>query len=272
MKKYFRLLLVLVVVVLCSACDGDVTRALRHDGFSIGGDFVCDAFFGEEAPEKIKYLLDGHIITNAGRIYEISMGQKYSNNSNCKVADTSLKVVSLFDNTVFKSTDGKYYRINSDNNVKAYTEIPNTDNMYAYYELLLKPESTIKVMTADSNNGIFYVLKNDGNVYGITITKADRNAPPTIVSTVVVYNRNDYGGAITDFNFNGESSKTFVRAGSRVFHMKASNVEECSKYADVACTYHMEQASVFEEYADSILAYNGSTVITNYKKVFNAGM
>ncbi len=271
MKKYFQLFLVFVVVVLCSACDGDVTRALRHDGFSVGGEFICDAFVGEEAPDKIKYLLPNHIINESGRIYEISLGQKYSNDSNCKVADTGLKVVSLFDNNIFKASDGKYYRINADNNVKAYTEIPNTDSNYLLYDLFLKPENTIKVITADTNNGIFYVLKNDGNVYGMTINKQERNVPPTIVNTVIVYDRNNFGGAITDFNYSGESSTTFVRAGLKVFHMKASNVDECSKFADIQCSYQMVESPVFEEYSDSILAYNGSTVITSYKKVFSIG-
>jgi len=269
MKRYFQVFFVIAVLVLCSACEGDVTRALRHDGFSIGSEFTCSTFFGDSASEKIKYLTANRIITQAGRIYEISMGQKYSNNENCKVADTGLKVVNIMDDSIFKADDGKYYSLFGQNNTDSYKEIPATDKMYAYYELLLKPEGTIKVVTADSSNGIYYVLKSDGNVYGVTISKADRNTVPAIIGTVLVYNRNDYGGGIVDFNYNGESSSTFVRTDSTVYRMKPTNLEECSKFADVKCNYQMMEASVFNEYKDYIAAYNGSTVITTYKKVFS---
>ena len=53
--------------------------------------------------------------------------------------------------------------------------------------------------------------------------------------------------------------------------MKATNAEECTKYADVECIYAMSESEVFNEYNDYIFAYNGSTLITTYNKVFNAG-
>ncbi len=269
MKNFFKLsLFVIVVVLMCTACQGDVTRALRHEGFSVGNEFECEVFFREEGAESIKYLTSNNIITPAGTIYEISMGQAYANKSNCKIADTSLKVVSMFDNTVFKAQDGKYYSMVAENNSPAYTQITQNDRSYAIYDLLLKPAENIKAMTADSNNGIYYVLKNDGNVYGLTITQPDRNAAPRITGSVIVYNSADYGGRIIDFGYYGDSGSTFVRTDAKVFRMKAQNVEECSKYADIACHYEMMEAPAFEENREYILAYNGSTIITTYKTVF----
>ena len=272
MKKILKMSLLLVVVIIfCTACDGDVTRALRHDGFNLNGDIVCDAFFGENATERIRYLTGDRIITTEGKIYEVSLGQNYSNNQNCRAADTSLRVSAIMDDKVFKATDGNFYTLVNENNTAAYTQISSSDNSYVIYELLLKPEGTIKAMTADSNNGIFYVLKSDGNVYGITITKANSNAAPSIVGSNIVYNSTDYGGTIVDFNYNGDSGSTFVRTDLKVYRMKAINVEECSKFADVACSYQMMESTVFEENRDYIVAYNGSTVITSYKKVFTVG-
>ena len=269
MKNVFKLsLFILVVVLMCTACQGDVTRALRHEGFNIGQDFECEVFFREEGAETIKYLTANDIITPNGTIYEISMAQAYSNKSNCRIADTSLKVVSMFDDRVFKAADGKYYSLVAENNSPAYTQVTANDRSYEIYDLLLKPAENIKAMTADSNNGIYYVLKNDGNVYGVTISQADRNAPPAIVGSVIVYNSADYGGRIIDFGYYGDSGSTFVRTDAKVFRMKAQNVEECSKYADIACHYEMMEAPTFEENMEYILAYNGSTIITTYKKVF----
>lgn len=271
MKKIFCFILVMFVVLFFSGCEGDVTRALRHDGFNIGGEFSCDAFFsGDEYAESIRYLTGAQIITSSGRIYEISMSQKYSNGTNCKVADTDLKVVAVYDNKVFKAEDGNIYTLVADSNNSPYTQITSADNSFAIYQLLLQPEGTIKAVTADSSNGIYYVLKSDGNVYAYTISSQDRNAGPVIVGTSIVYNRDDYGGNIIDFNYNGDSAATFVRTDYKVFRMKNTNSSECSKYADIKCEYQMMESTVFQDYSDYILAYNGSTLITTYKKIFTA--
>ena len=272
MKKLIKLSILLVVMVLfCTACEGDVTRALRHDGFNLSGDIVCEAFIGDNAVERVGFLTGTHIITSEGRIYELSLGQPYSNKSNCRVADTSLKVVAMFDDKIIKADDGKYYAlINQNNGGGAYQQISENDNAYAIYDLLLKPEGTVKAVTADSNTGIYYVLKSDGNVYGVTINKQNSNTPPTITGSAIVYNQTDFGGTIVDFNYYGNNSATFVRTTTQVFHMSATNYDQCSKFADVECDYQMMEATSFAEYGDYILAYNGSTVITTYGKVFNA--
>ncbi len=270
MKKILCIVVLAFVLLFCTACEGDVTRALRHEGFSVGGEFECEAFFGENATEKARYLTSGgKLITTEGRIYEVSFQQKYSNGSHCKVADSTLKVVSIFDDKIFKADDGKLYTLNAENNTNAYTEVSTSDNSYAIYELLLSPSDVIKAVTADSNNGIYYVLKSDGNVYAVTITKATGGGAPSIASTIVVYNSADFGGNIIDFGYNGNSSSTFVRTETKVYRMKATNADECSKFADVPCDYQIMESPFFEEYKDYVFVYNGSTVITTYQKIFS---
>lgn len=269
MKKYINFFsLCFVILLLCSGCDGDVTRALRHDGFNVGTtDFKCDALTGSGF-EKIKFYAGNTAITDTGRVYDISLSQRFQNNENCKSTELSVKVVAVFDNRVFKGDDGRLYYLVSDNTTEAYSQVTNSDNSYYLYELLLKPEGTVKVMTADSTNGIYYVLKSDGNVYGYSVNSSNRNAAPSIVGTVVVYDKNDYGGNIIDFNYVGESAATYVRSDSKVFRMRATNAEECSQYADVKCDFQMVESEVFSEYGDKILAFNGSTLITTYGKIF----
>ena len=268
MKKRIKyILFIIVCVLLCTACDGNVTRALRHEGFNIGEDFVCSAFLGKEATQQIRYMTDNRIITTEGRIYEISFGQTYSDKTNCRKADTELKVVALYEDKVFKSEDGNYYYLVGQNNVDSYAQITTADNSYTVYDLLLKPEGTIKAVTADSSAGVYYVLKSDGNVYKITISK-NYNVAPTITASEVIYSQANYGGTIIDFAYHGDSASTFVRTNEKVFHMKAINSEECTKFADVTCHYEMVEAPVFADYRDSIIAYNGSMVLTSYKKTF----
>lgn len=270
MKKGFKIgLVILIALIVCTGCNGDVTRALRHDGFSVGGtEFICDAFMEDESTERIKFMTSSNIFTESGRIYDLSLSQKFSNNSHCKVADTNLKFVALFDDKVFKADDGKFYYLVSDKG--SYTEIDKSDNAYSIYELLLGPEGTLKVITADSNNGLYYVLKSDGNVYAYTIEKASRNSVAKIIGTTVVYDREYYGGDIIDFNYAGESGATFVRSASKTYRMKATNFEECSKFADIKCDYAMSESEAITENNEFVLAFNGSTLITTYGKIFTA--
>ena len=53
--------------------------------------------------------------------------------------------------------------------------------------------------------------------------------------------------------------------------MKATNEKECSKFADIACQYTMQESEEYANYKDRIIAYNGFTLITDYKQVFTAG-
>ena len=122
MKNKIRFFLLLVVVIFgCSACNGDITRGIRHAGFSVSGDdFVCEPLYPSDADdnnyEKIKYLDSSFAVTDEGNVYELSMGQKFSNDKNCKKAKYDLGVVAIFDNKIVKADNGKYYYIVSQNN------------------------------------------------------------------------------------------------------------------------------------------------------------
>jgi len=272
MRKIKFVVLIVLVLLLCSACDGNVTRDIRHAGFSVGDEFVCKNFFPKDKEdtsyEKVKYLTSSHLINTDGKIYELSYGQKYANEENCKVADTNVSVKAIFDDKIIKGLDNKYYYLVAQNNVVSYSEVPQTDNSYRIYDLLLKEEDVIKVVTADSSTGLYYSLRSDGNVYGYTIASADRNSPPVVTSTKVIYSKTDYGSKIIDFNFAGDSLNTFIRTEEKVFRMKITNSEKCTKYADVKCEFEMVEDEVFVTYKDRIIAYNGNMLITDYNKTF----
>lgn len=273
MKKKIYLLFLICIIFLCSGCQGNITRDIRHAGFTMGDKFICSRFYPADKEDtnydKIKYFIGSHIINNDGKIYEVSLGQKFSNDENCREAKTSINVKAIFDNRIVKGTDNKYYYLIASNNVDAYSLVPATDNSYTIYDLLLKDEGVLKVITANSSTGLYYVLKTDGNIYSYTIAKQNYNTPPMITEVSVVYNKDKYDSKIIDFNYAGENLNTFLRTENKVYRMKITNNEKCSKYADVKCDFKMLEEEIFKEYKDVIITYNGSTLITNYEQIFN---
>lgn len=273
--KWSRFFIVVVGVFMCSACNGTVTREIRHSGFSLSNTtFICDSLTPKDDSDtsykKLKYLGNTFAITEDGSVYELSLGQKYSNNQNCKKADFSLEVVSMLDNKVLKASDGNLYYASGQAGVAAYSLVTVNDNSYSIYQLLLGDGTNLKAITVDSGAGIYYVLKNDGNVYQYTITRPNIQADYQISSTNIVYDSKKYGNII-DFNYSsGAMSSIFLRTDSKFYRMKATNREECSKYADVSCKYEMAQDEALGTYYDKILGYNGSLLITTYGKEFTA--
>ncbi len=275
MKKNFLKvgLLSILVLLLCTACDGNVTRDIRHAGFSVGGEFVCSVVLPQTKEDtsysKIRWFTGTHMILEDGRIYELSLGQKFTNQQHCKEALTSLRVKAILDNRIIKATDNKYYYLVGENTVAPYSEVPDTDNNYYIYDLLLRDENTVKVMTADSSLGLYYLLFADGNVYADVLTKVDRNSPPVITSTQIVYNKSDYGAKIVDFNYAGESLATYVKTDYKTYRLRMSNADQCTKYADIRCEFQMQEDPIFEQYKDRIITYNGSMLVVDYGKTFS---
>jgi len=272
-NKLFQIgIIILLLLVCCTGCDGNVTRDIRHAGFAVGGKFVCNPFYAEKkdevAREKILYFTGSHLINTDGKIYELSLSQTYANGQNCKEADTSIRVKAIFDNKIVKASDGRYYYLVAQNNIPSYTEVPTTDNSYLIYDILLREEDVVKVITADNSIGLYYVLKVDGNIYGNIVNSQDRNTPPRLVSTQIVYDMTDYEGRIIDFGYAGNSLNSFVKTEDKIFRMRMKNPEECLKFADIECQFEMREDPIFEEYKDRIISFNGATLITDYKMMF----
>lgn len=272
-KNYFKMIILgAFVLIFCTACNGNVTRSIRHDGFSVSNKIECEMFFYEGAStyNKIKFFTGSHIIDQNGKIYEISLSQAYSSGQNCKDSGQNIIVKSIMDNNVVRGADGGFYYLNGSGQTLPYTKIAETDNNYAIYNLLLSDPQVVKVVTADSNAGLYYVLKSSGDVFGITISKANNNSAPAITGTTTVFNKVEFGATIEDFHYAGNSSSTFVKTSTSLFRMKATNESECSKYADIACQYTMLESEEYLNYKDRVVAYNGSTLITDYSQVFTA--
>lgn len=273
MKRVFKYLGILLVVFICTGCGnkyGDVTRGIRHAGFAVSGDtFVCNVLLpqaeGDEVvtPAVIWYFGSSHMITDAGKVYDISLGQGYMNGENCKAASLNDRVIAIMDESVVKVMNGKYYSL------ATYTEITTEDKNYNLYDILLKGSNVRKIVTVDSSNNVYYVLKSDGNVYEVTLTKADYKSPYTVSSSEIIYSRGVYGD-IVDFRNDSNTEFNYILAKGSLNRTLAANASECSKYADVNCNYKMQEDPELFAFWDYVFAYNGSTIITTYGKVFTA--
>lgn len=271
--KRFKLLFVFGFVLLfCTGCGNSaVTRDLRHSGFTLSTEpFSCDALIpkSNKEYEEILYLGSNYAITSTGVIHELSFSQLFSNGQYCKKADTELNVQAIIGSEIFRAADNKIYYLYGGKG-EPYTEVPVSDPDYYSYKFFLGDPNVLKVQkTGDS---VYYVLKNDGDVYTYTLGKNNASGVH-LVSSGKVYTADAYGGKILDFNYVGDASEaTFVRTETAIYRNAALNREECKKYVDVQCQYQFQKDELLTAHMDRIMAYNGSMLITDYLKVFNLG-
>lgn len=273
MKKMKLVFLFMMVMFVCTGCENnsEVTRDLRHSGFNMDREpFNCDALIpkSDKEFEMIKYLGSNYAITTNGVIYDISFSGMFSNGKSCMRANDKLNVEAIMGETVFKAKDNKIYYFRGSNNAAAYTEVPLSDNNYSTYRFFFDDPEIVKVQSVKDSS--YYVLKTNGNVYDYKIKKErDRIL---LLSTNAVYTAENLGSKIVDFNYAGDQSEsTFVRTENKIFRNEALNRKECNDYIDVDCQYSFAEDATLTKHYDRILAYNGSTLITDYLKVFRVG-
>ncbi len=268
--KYIILFLIVVVLVGCDYKYASFTREIRHSGFSLSSySFKCPPVYNKEdgTGDKPRFYIGNYILTESGVLYETNLGKQYSNNMNCKKPNFSEKIDAIFDLKIVKAEDGQYYYLNGSEEVPAYSVVPQSDEDYELYNILLKESSVVRVVTVNSKGGIYYVLKNDGNIYQYNIYM--ENNEWLLDTTELAYSYSEFGSKIIDFNYNGSNSTTYIKTETSYYRMMVTNQEKCSKYADVACDYKLKLDEGLKGTYDKILAYNGSTLITTYGKIFN---
>lgn len=272
-KKIILLLGIGITTLLLTGCDGNVTRDLRHAGFNLStNEFICKALTPASekitSADSIMYTNGTYAITKNGKLYELSLSQPYSNDENCKKIDFPVKVIAYMDEAVLKGEDNKFYYAPGTTEAPELTEITANDSKYQLYSLLLGQTMTKKVITVNANDGIYYVLEEDGTVYQYTVTRQDYNSPYTITAKTPVYNEKEYG-KIIDFNYAGDSTATYLKTEDTIYRMKITNEEECTSYADIECKYKLQKDETLTTYyKDKILYYGPTLLITSYGKEF----
>lgn len=281
MKNKKILILIIVIGLICTGCNANVTKSIRHSGFSINErKFICSTIIPDKnmfssedkkTTEKVKFMDNSLIISENGNIYETTYTGLYSNDMNCKKVGNGIKVVSMIDNEVVKAENGRYYYLGSDDKVVKYSEVPKEDKKLQIYSLILGDNSVVKAMNVNSNTNNYYVLKSNGNIYSYVITQDQDTKNYKLVTNNIAYKSSDFDGNIVDFKYYGESNSTYFKTEKSIYRMKSTNMKECSKYVDVACQYKLQKDEALSEYKDRIIGYGGSIAITDYGKVFTVG-
>ena len=273
MRKIFSFILIIILCFCITGCKGDVTRTIRHAGFNLSAsEFVCDYFVSKSENssynKKMKFLDSNFIVDESGTVYDLSLSKVYSNNQNCRVSNFTIPIVAILDNNIGMGSDLKYYYMNASNSVSAYSEVSVSDSAYSLYDVLFKIPLVVKIVTVDQSSGVYYLLKSDGNIYKYVVTRSDAQSPFSIVSSEVVYSKENFG-FIIDFNYsNNAIATTYILSDEKFYRMVMTNKEECSKYADVECRFDLKNDLDLLEQRQYIVGYNGSLLITNYGKVF----
>lgn len=277
MKNRIRLVCsLLVVCLIVTGCNGTITKNIRRDGYAVqDGKFNCGFFISkskeERAVDKVKYLTDNYIISEKGYIYEITLGGVYSNGMNCKKGgNIGGKVVAIMDQSIVKDSTGHFFYLDTNEEAMKYTRVPESDENYQIYYLLMKDADVKKVVTVNSNIYSYYVLKANGSIHNVHLKKDKDTDKISILSDSEEISTGVYG-SIIDFGFAGESLATYFRTSDKFITMKAKNAKDCNKYVDVPCQFGLDEDDVLIEYQDKIVAFNGKTLITDYGRVFTAG-
>ena len=75
-------LVFLVVCFICTGCMGDVTRGIRHAGFTLSSnEFSCSLLLSNTSDvtyQKLKYVSTTQAITADGKIYDLSLYKSIS--------------------------------------------------------------------------------------------------------------------------------------------------------------------------------------------------
>lgn len=268
MKKCILFCLLLCLVFLCTGCEGDITRGIRHAGYNLSGsDLICNDIitkYNNTDYTKIKFLTSNLAIMSDDRIYEFSFSKQYSSGQNCRISVFDKKVISIFNSNVAKCDDG-YYTLVTNGDVPAFSKLSDV----SLYDIILG-EDVVKAVSVDESSGIYYLLKGDGNIYKYVVSK--NNNSYSLVSSEVIYSKETFG-YIYDFGYSDENPLgTYIRTDEKIYRKIVSNSNECQKYADISCKYEFVEDADLIVYDDYILGYNGTTLITNYGRVFvNAG-
>jgi len=280
MKK--KILILIIVGLLCTGCDGNITRDIRKSGYSISNQkFICATIlpekklFGNESTtqvEKIKFLNNNLIISENGNLYEVTFNGLYSNNMSCKKVGSEIKAISVIDNEVVKGENNKYYYLGSTKeNTISYEEVSKEDPKLELYKLILEDNKVTKAMNVNSNTNSYYVLKENGNIYNYVIKQNEETKKYEVLTDNIVYHSSDFDGKIIDFKYYGENNSTYFKTSKSIYRMKNTNMEKCSKYVDIECKYELKKDEKITKNKDRIIGYGGNTIITDYGKIFTVG-
>lgn len=226
---------VIYVFIILSIVFVDVIKDKKAESIKIKeiGPFSCEVF------QDVRNTFDSNIIINDGKLYNISLGLKYSNEQNCKeISDINItKVV----NNYYISNDGKVYTID-ENGIKEY------HNNGKFPSYMMGEEIVMAHSYGTSSEYKYYVLKTDGKIYDVVFDREFHFEDGVGTYRYNVKEEKVYKEfeeeKIKSFDV-VEGNVDFVITDKNLYINKVTNME-CYQYADVECIYELSLNDVME--------------------------
>ena len=244
---------IIYVFIILSIVFVDVIRDKKEKAIIIRevGTFNCEVF------KDVKNTFDKNIVINDGKLYNISLDLKYSNEQNCmQIGDTSIaKVV----NNYYIDGDKNVYVVD-ENGLKQY----NANGKIPTY--MMSDDVVMAHSYGTSNEYKYYVLKTDGKLYDVHFERDFH----------FEYGVGTYRYSATKEEvykeFEDEIIKSFDIVDGRVDYVvtnkglytnKISNME-CQEYADIDCVYELAKNEILTTSMDDISYINHYDNIIKY--------
>lgn len=236
---------IIYVIIIFSIIFVDVIKKEKEQAILIKeiGPFSCDVF------TDVRNTFDSNIIINDGKLYNISLDLKFSNEQNCKeISDVNItKVV----NNHYISNENKTYSID-ETGLKEY----NASGKIPAY---MYNEDVVMAYTHGSNSEYkYYVLKTDGKIYDVNFGREFRfeNGVGTYIYNVIeekVYKEIE-NEVIKSFDVI-ENNVDYVVTDKGLYINKVSN-SECMSYADIDCVYELSKNDIMTTPMDEVSYIN----------------
>lgn len=228
--------------------------------------FKCDAL---DSHEIIRINNNNTMILDDYSIYDISIGNLYSNNQNCKIREIDVDIKEIKDNYII-ATNNKIYELYSEslyemqNNLKKQLLLED-DILNVFY-------TEAKVVTSgpsEKENSTAMVLKSDG-VYRQYYTRSydnkkfewpskyKFNKEELIISTEefgnIQYIEIDKSVSLIDggyYEFDDYKVGTVI-SDKGFYYLKEIKTDECINYIDVTCEVELKQSEIVKKFMKDI--------------------
>lgn len=168
-------------------------------------------------------LYHNFFITNDGKLYQLSFNKLYSNDSNCKQIESD-KIFKRFIKSGIIDNENNIYEFNNINKTLEEFNFEPGHTSMPYIQNISKSDYDNIILAELSNEELYYFKVVDNKIYKYNESFTLENEP-----SLVLENNEEIisildGGIRTNKNYYNYSKR-------------ATNKEECEKYADIKCNY-----------------------------------
>ena len=266
MKKYFRIIFLLLFICVLAGCDKSNDNSLipeqgiTNTKCSINSqeffwNHNIDSFVCPELSD-IAYSGSNFFINDKGELYEFSSKLYSTTNTNCRKVDTEIVFVNVIRNTLI-SRDGNLYsfydsnleRI-SDEEIEKGPALYGLDQMNIELYNLNNDISWLKILNSTYWHDGTYVYPKNNKLYQVTYGYNTNTIKEELLHTFeddekIISRPNGY--IITNKNY---------------YQYGKINEEECSKYEDIECEYGLVVVDSVENCANEIIYVSDNIIVS----------